>query len=549
MSTPPPSPHRAASKLAQLLGEVIIHHSPVTAKIGADEARRQVDGWLEGWEQHTAGFVGPFLQHILDNSDPPEAVKALLGEAIEPTAQFSSTLEQIFLWGIVSSIIGTSVQPFLQGVSNDLNRAAVAAGILRPVDLSTIATAAGRGLNLGDPPTVDVPQWAYDQAAELGLGTDAVNLAASIIGLPPALQELFELQRRGIIDADQVATGLREGDFRDDWIPYAVQLAHAWLTPGDFVRAAVQSQLSYTDAQAWAYKTGLDTTTALPLDSGDSEVTPDMFGLAFAVAGRPPGPEQLGRMANRGLIPWTGTGAGALSFQQGIAESDVKTKWTDALAALEVYVPPPRQVGTLLEHGAITADQAIQFWKDGGVPDALAQGYLYMTEQEHVGQDKLLAKGEITAAYYDGIITNAQALDYLGLLGFRDQVAAEILAVADFRRELQAINKVVSKVGTLYTTFKISAVDAAKALLAVGISQGQIDELLGLWGQLRIAPIRVPSEAQIAGAVKYGTLTESQALGMLADLGYQPLDAAVVLSAGSEQQITPLPPAGTTTVG
>ena len=265
--------------------------------------------------------------------------------------------------------------------------------------------------------------------------------------------------------------------------------------------------------------------------------------------GRPPGPEQLGRMANRGLIPWTGTGAGALTFQQGIAESDVKTKWTDALAALEVYVPPPRQVGTLLEHGAITADQAVQFWKDGGVPDALAQGYLYMTEQEHVGQDKLLAKGEITAAYYDGIITSEQALDYLGLLGFRDQVAAEILAVTDFRRELQAVNKVVSKIGTLYTTFKVSAVDATRALLGVGISQDQIDQLLDLWQQLRIAPIRVPSEAQIAGAVKYGTLTEAQALAMLADLGYQPLDAAVVLSSGSEQQITPLPPAGTTTVG
>lgn len=549
MSTPAPGPHRIQSKLAQLLSEVLITHAPHTAKINAAHTTAAVNDWLEGLEAHTQGFVAPFLQQVLDNSDPPEAVRALLAEAIEPQAQFSATIEQIFLWGIISSIIGAATGPFIQGVSNDLNSAAVGQGIHRPVDLATIATAAGRGLNLGDPPTVNVPDWAYTQGAMLGLDEDAVNLAASIIGLPPALQELFELQRRGIIDADKVAQGLREGDFRDDWVQYAVQLAHAWLTPGDFVRAAVQAQMPYAVAQEWAYKTGLDTTTPLPLETGQTEATPDMFGLAFALGGRPPGPQELGRMANRGLIPWTGTGVDALTFQQGIAESDVKTKWTDALAALEVYVPPPRTVGTLLEHGAITADQAVQFWKDGGVPDALAQGYLFMTEQEHVGQDKLLAKGEITAAYYDGIITEAQAIDYLGQLGFRDDVATQILALQDFRRELQAVNKVVSKIGTLYTEFKIDPTNAKAALEAVGISSAQATNLLGTWDVLRVEPVRVPTVSEIGGAVKYGTLTLPEALAAMALLGYQDRDAAIVLSAHAETAVTPLPPAGTTTTG
>ena len=549
MADQPSPPHTQAGRLAQLLGEVIIHHTPVTAKIGADETRRQVDDWLEGLEQHTARFIGPVLQTVLDNSDPPEAVKALLTEAISPTAQFSSTLTQIFLWGIVSSIISTSVQPFLQGVSNDLNAAAVASGIHRPVDLGTIATAAGRGLNLGAPPTVNVPQWAYDQGAMLGLNSEAVDLAASIIGLPPALQELFELKRRGIIDDAQVAQGLREGDFRDDWIQYAVQLAHAWLTPGDFVRAAVQSQMSYADAEAWAYKTGLDTTTGLPLVTGTGEARPNMFGLAFSVAGRPPGPQELGRMANRGIIPWTGVGADALTFQQGVAESDVKTKWTEALRKLEVYVPPPRQVGTLLEHGAITAEQAKQYWQDGGVPPELADGYVYMTEQQHVGQDKLLAKGEITTAYYDGIISGDQATEALGLLGYRGTVAADILAVVDFRRELQAINKVVGKIGTLYTEFKISATHAQTALNDVGVSVEQAGNLLSIWDRLRVAPVRVPTAAEISMAFKHNTITQADALAKLADLGYQPQDAVIVLSAHATTTIAPLPPPGTTVTG
>lgn len=549
MSAPPPRQHAVASKLAQLLSEVLITHAPHTAKIGAEESRRQVDDWLEGWEQHTVGFVKPVLQMILDNADPPPAIRQLIEEAMDPGAQFSATLVQIFLWGIISSIISTSVQPFLVGVSKDLSAAAVAAGITRPVDPSILATAAGRGLVLGGPATVTVPQASIDEAAKSGVGEDELNLQASLVGLPPSPEQLLELMRRGIIDSDAVGTGLREGDFRDDWITRFLQLSHAWLSPLDFVRAAVQGQMSYADAEAWAYSTGLDTTTALPLDTGSGEATPDMFGLAFSIAGRPPGPEEAGRMANRGIIPWTGTGPDAVSFESVIAESDVKIKYADALRQLQVYVPPPRTVGTLLEHGAINADQATALWVAGGVPAELAAGYLYMTQQEHIGQDKLLAKGDITTAYFDQIITHEQATQSLDALGYRDEVAAEILEIVDFRREIKAINGVITKVGTLYQGFKISAANAIRAMVEIGVSGEQAQALLTTWDQIRIAPVRLPSVSEIGAAVKYGTLDQATAMDALAELGYQPRDAAIVFSAYSEQQVTPLPPAGTGTTG
>lgn len=254
-------------------------------------------------------------------------------------------------------------------------------------------------------------------------------------------------------------------------------------------------------------------------------------------------------MALRGIIPWEGTGADALTFQQGIAESDVKTKWTESLRMLSTYVPPPREVGTLLEHGAIDAATAAKYWEEGGVPADLAAGFVYMTEQEHVGQDKLLAKGQVTTGYFDGIFTNAQATELLGLLGYRDQVAADMLAIVDFRREIQAINSVVRRVGSFYESFKLSATHATQALIDVGISPEQARALLTTWGELRIQPLRVPTTTEIGKAVKYGTLTQAEGLAKLADLGYQPEDAAIVLSSESESPIAPLPPAGTTTTG
>ncbi|MGH3266605.1 MAG: hypothetical protein ACRDNS_31980, partial [Trebonia sp.] len=386
-------------------------------------------------------------------------------------------LVQIFLWGIVSNLIGTSIEPFLVAVMNDLNTAAVGLGISRPLDPATIATATGRGLSLGDPPTVSVPQWAVDQAAKNGIDRENIDLMASLVGLPPALQELFELYRRGDIGLDDVRTGLREGDFRDDWIERTLGLAHAWLTPLDFVRAAVQAQMTYPDAREWANKTGLETTTRVPIDTGGGEATPDMFGLAFSIAGRPPGPQELAHMALRHIIPWEGTGAGATTFQQGIAESDVKTKWTSALEALSVYVPPPRMVGTLLERGAITAAQAQQLREDSGVPAALAAGYVYEAQQQHIGQDKVLALGEIKTGYYDGILSHDQAIGLLGDLGQTGQVATEILAIVDFRREIQSINAVVHHIESAYGARRLDATNAKAALEQVGIDPAQADRL------------------------------------------------------------------------
>ena len=541
--------HALASKLAQLLAETQITAAPHLAKIDHEEKWRQTEDWLERLETHAKGQVTPILAHILEHSNPPEFLAHLFTEAMDPPEQFSAIIEQIFVYGFVANIVGTSIQPFLQGVSNELSTAAVAAGISRPVDPATIATAVARGLALGEKPTTSVPQWAYDEAAKSGVDPGEVDLQASIVGTPPAPQELFELLRRGLIGEDDVRRGLKEGDTRDDWVALLAKLAHGWLTPLDFVRAAVQGQMPYADAATWAAKTGLDTTTPLPIDAAAVGGSDDMFGLAWAIAGRPPGPQELAAMTLRGINPKDGTGAGATSFQQGIAESDVKTKWTDALYQLAQYLPAPGEIGTLLEHGGITKEQAVGLWEKRGVPTELAAAYAYVTEQQHITQDKLLAKGTILTAYYDQIIDHDEATGLLDDLGYRDGTSRTMLAVQDFRRVMVARNSVVSRVSSLYGEHKLSAVHAKDALVTVGIDPAQADKILDTWQALRVQPIRLPTAREIGNAVKHGTIDQATGLQELAALGYQDRDAAIVLSSYSGVKITPLPGPGTTVTG
>lgn len=535
----PGGPARA-SKIAQILGEVIIHHAPWTAEVTEAAKKATTTEWLDRFEAHTAGFVRPILEMVMANTDPPAPIKALIDEAMNPSAALSSIIEQIFGYNIAGSIVTSSLTPFLYGLLKDSNAGAVAIGQSLPISPADLAVGAVRGLAPGGQAIVDVPALIFELAAQSGVAEDDMQFLADIGGVPPSPEQLFEMVRRGLITADQVALGLKEGDTRDEWIETFQKLAYSWLTPLDFVRAAVQAQMSYADAEAWAAKTGLDTTTAIPLVEGDSAATPDMFGLAYAIAGRPPGPEELARMANRGLIPWTGTGAGALTFQQGIAESDVKTKWTPSLQALASYVPPPRSVGTLLERGVITEVQAVQFWEDGGVPADLAKAYATESTQQSTIQDKNLAKGEILSAYYDGIIDKADALEFLTLLGYTGQVATDIIAITDFRREIRALDAEVTRIGRFYTSDKITATEARDRLGAdgLGLPASQIAGLMQIWGVDRITTYRLPSESQIGRAVKYLTLTPDQGIAALETLGFTAYDAAIVLSAEAEQAVT-----------
>lgn len=536
-------------RFAQLLHHVLTNHAPQQAEINEQAHYAHLEAWLENLEQHTSRAITPFLQSLLDQTDMPPELEPIVREAIETPAQFSAIVTQLFLYGIVSQLLGTAVAPFLQVVSNQLWATAVSNGISTPVTPAVIATAAARGLNLGDPPTVKMPDWAYEQAAQQGVSREDIDLQASIVGTPPAPQELFELYRRGIIGLDDIKRGLAEGDTRDDWIDQLVNLRVGWLTPTDFVRAAVQGQITYADAREWAKKTGLDVDTVLPIDASQVGGSDDMFGLAWAESGRPPGPVELAHMTRRGIIPRDGQGAGALSFQQGIAESDVKTKWTDALFQLSEYIPPPASVGSLLERGAITHDQAVTLWEQDGVPKALAEGYAFVAEQQHITQDKLLAKGDILTAYFDRLIDRKSAAGYLDQLGFRDATSTLMLDIVDFRRTMQAMNAVVRRVGSLYGAHKLTAANAKAALVSAGVPATQADEILQQWEVLADAPIRLPSVRAISRAVKYGTLTEAEALEELADLGYQPRDAAIELTSELGKAVAPLPPAGSTITG
>jgi len=126
--------------------------------------------------------------------------------------------------------------------------------------------------------------------------------------------------------AQQVVTAL--------YTPYLQQLSNQVLAKTPVV------PLSAADAAAAANRAFLDRDKAAAAAAASGVSAAD-FTVMQNLAGDAPSPTDLVTALRRGVIPRHGTGAGSVSFAQGIAEGNLLDKWTDVVAALSEEWPTP----------------------------------------------------------------------------------------------------------------------------------------------------------------------------------------------------------------
>lgn len=95
------------------------------------------------------------------------------------------------------------------------------------------------------------------------------------------------------------------------------------LSPSDLADAVVRNYMTLAQATPEAAKSGLSA---------------DRFATMVPLHGDAPGPQQLAAALLRGLIPETGAGADAASFEQGIREGRLADKWQPMIKALSAAI-------------------------------------------------------------------------------------------------------------------------------------------------------------------------------------------------------------------
>lgn len=437
------------------------------------------------------------------------SLSGLLGSAAN-----NDSAQQLFLWGVLYGLLNTVFEPVLTDISQEVWEGAVQAGLHQALSPDELATQVVRGWR---------DQGSGEAEASKG-GVDSGDFDTMVNNRrnPIAPEEAAVALRRKIIPetADPTApsfeNAIKQGNLGDQWGPVIQQLATQIPSPSDILRAALQAQIP----------AGQDPVELYQQVGGD----PSWYQLMFDTEGAAPTPDQAAQMAYRGVIPWTGSGPGVVSYEQAFLEGPWRNKWMDAFRVVTAYLPPPRTVTAMLKEGSLTPAVASELLAKQGLTPDLVAAYIASATAQKATTTNALKPAEIATLYQDHLLSQADATGMLVTLGLTSAEAGYLLAAAEAKRGLQALQSAISRIQSLYIGHKIDKAAALAALTQLGLPADQTDAMLVAWDVAAAANVRQLSAAEITDLLEYGIDDQATCQALLEGLGFTPLDAWRVLS-------------------
>lgn len=423
---------------------------------------------------------------------------------------FNNAVTQIATYNVVGALISASLGPYLQALSNQVNQLSP----LAPLSPGEAAEAVLRG------------EWSEDQGAAearyAGVNDERFHVLARLAGNAPAPGDLAIALRRKLIDPETYLRGIRQGRLRDEWADLVRQLSTQIPSPGAALEAYLEGQVDEGTARQ-----------LYELFGG----APEYFDLLYNTQGQAPTPTQALELANRGIIPWDGSGQGVVSYEQAFLEGPWRNKWLPSFRALGEYLPPPRTVTAMYHEGSLDQAEAVRYLRMQGLSAELAAKYVSSGSDQKVADTKALAQTTILALYRDQLVDRADASAMLQALSYGPDEADFVLQVADLQVSQHYLGLAVSRVRTLYTGHKITGEVATSVLADLQVPAGQIDQLLTIWAYERSANVQILTAAQLANAYKARLLSQAETQLRLEGLGYTADDAWLYLSQSVGQEL------------
>lgn len=456
------------------------------------------------------------------------------------------TVRQLFTWQVLGEIISAALGPYLRKLGYDINTQNPNM-VLSPQDLATSVVR-------------KVRDTASGAAEALASGIDGQRFQELIhlAGEPPGLETILQLYRRGVVAWGEagptkptVANAIATSRIYTYWSDAIKALNVLPIPPAEMVDALVENQTTRgTRGAAEAVFTGTDNSGVNPDATtfyeamAASGYTPDQADLMFRTRGNPPAPSELFTLYRRGKIPLTGTGPDAISVQQGIFEGATKDKWWPTITGLIPAIPSLYYVHMLFKTGMLTATVARKLYKESGYTTTVINDLVGQAKAKNVTTYKKLTEAVIVGLFTFGAINATTALTLLAQVGYGKDAARFVVEYVQLKKAGRYITSAVNKVGANYTAHKITTTEARSALARLGIPSTQVDTIIGTWTLEASVVVRVPTEAQIVGSVKYGIVEVTTALARLQQMGYTPYDAWLVLSEGLHTKVGTAPAPG-----
>lgn len=348
---------------------------------------------------------------------------------------------------------------------------------------------------------------AIQLGSRVGFNEGQVRKSLELGGEPLPPEALGEAFRRGFIDSARFNRGIVQGPIRNEWFDVLERLQFGRMSTVDAADAVNQGHMDLTEGKRIAHENGL-----VPAD----------FETLILTAGAPPGIDFATEALNRGLI-------GEAQFREMFLESRIKNKYLPLLLAMRTRIIPQETVRLLYRNGVYSREKTLQtlMWHGFTPGDATA-----LLELEDVRQDdatKELTRAQIIDLYEEQFFDSATTSGLLTGLGFSEENAGLMMALADVRRVRKFREAAITRIRSAYVAGKIDDSEASGQMDRLFVPSDQRDSLLSIWDIDRTTVTKTLTASQIRQAFKKDLLSEADAIGRLTDQGYDQLDASLFL--------------------
>lgn len=468
-------------------------HGAIAHKIDA-HADARLERTLDRFEADLAPLIAPFVADLLDHPDVPDEVKSLLSVASDPEHFSQSIVIGIALGALVSPVLGTAVQPFIQ-VLNNLQWPKLPVVPLTP---TLLAAAQIKNVLGGINP--------HAEAAMSGIDADRYDVMYNAAGNSVGPMEALDLWNRGAIDETEVDRILGYSNIRPDFFADIKALRYTIPSLGQIVQGVLKGHLDPNLGRTMAQATGWELRN---------------FDWLVASAGRPYGTHEALDLLNRGVID-------EARVREVIRQSDVNPTFTDDILALRVYLPPPRSVVPMLRNGAITEDRARTLLEHHGLSVEDANAFIAEAHHSTASTAKELSAAQVVRMYEAQLIDRATAHARIVALKYPPGDADLYLNLADEQRTELLQRAAVGRIRARFVAHKIDAAAARADLATIQVAPAAITTFIAFWTEERATITPVLTLAQLQGALHRQIIDLTHFVAAVHNLGYTGIDVKIV---------------------
>jgi hypothetical protein len=410
------------------------------------------EGTLSGFDAERFDLV---VQELLKAPGFGELLRMLRRQTITPE-QFEHGLRKAkleTLWNdavaelqherLDPAVIATSIQ---RGIMRDPGYlpvdAPTAVGVIEPMPVSPLDPAA--------------------EAAAGGVDEERLAVMTRIVGLPPSPGELLQLVNRGVIQPDDFARGIAEGNTRNEWAAALLELRRAILSPSEYAELRVRGWIDDGAMHAGAALHGMETADV---------------DLLFRLHGRPIPTHQVTTGLARGGTYNGDSSAIPEAYLRSLEEGSQRPEWYSLSYANRYTYPSAFVLRALAQAGDLTGEQTHAILLEIGWRPDLAQlvadrwtGGTTAAADKHVTK----AENELWTALHRAYVVNDAddqvAASALTALGVAQPSQAPVLALWKHERELVRLDLTPTQVKKAYSEARFTVDVATARLEQLGMS-------------------------------------------------------------------------------